>query len=106
VVLDGDAGGRLYERRDAALSERRKFMRLDPVREIRGVGDRWLAGEKIEGVEFALHARVRITEGRHAGKTGIVAFLMNLDDDPMYLVELTAGTGDVRVRETALKGIP
>ena len=71
--------------------------------EIRGVGDRWLSGEKVDGVEFPLHARVMITMGRHAGHTGTVVFLMNLDVDPLYLVELSAGTGDVRVRGAALR---
>jgi hypothetical protein len=32
-----------------------------------------------------------------------VAFLMNLDEDPLYLVELSAGTGDVRVRGAGLR---
>jgi len=71
--------------------------------DIRGVGDRWLSGEKIEGVELPLHARVMITLGRHAGTTGTVAFLMNLDADPLYLVELSEGTGDVRVRGGSLR---
>jgi hypothetical protein len=78
-------------------------LRPERALEIRGVGDRWLAGEPIEGVELPLHARVMITLGRHAGMTGTVAFLMNLDEDPLYLVELDAGTGDVRVRGAALR---
>ena len=68
-------------------------------------GDRWLAGEPIDGVSLELHARVRIVEGRHAGKTGSVAFLMNLEGDPLYLVELSAGTGDVRVPQSALERV-
>ena len=79
------------------------MMRPERALEIRGVGDRWLDGERIEGVEFSLHARVMITTGRYAGKTGTVAFLMNLDDDPLYLVELSDGTGDVRVRGAGLR---
>ena len=80
-------------------------MRPERALEIRGVGDRWLDGEKIDGVEFPLHARVMITLGRHAGKIGTVAFLMNLDADPLYLVELAAGTGDVRVRGAGLRRV-
>ena len=70
---------------------------------IRGQGDRWLDGEPIDGVSLELNARVRIVDGRDTGKTGSVAFLMNLDRDPLYLVELSAGTGDVRVRQSALE---
>jgi hypothetical protein len=66
------------------------------------MGDRWLAGEPIDGVELELNARVRITAGPHAGETGTIAFLMNLEGDPLYLVELSAGTGDLRVRQSAL----
>jgi hypothetical protein len=57
------------------------------------------------GVEFALHARVMITAGRYAGKSGRVAFLMNLDQDPLYLVELSDGTGDLRVRGAGLRAL-
>lgn len=78
-------------------------MSIERAFDIRGAGDRWLSGEKVEGVEFPLNARVMITMGRYAGKTGTVAFLMNLDPDPLYLVELSAGTGDVRVRGAALR---
>ena len=78
-------------------------MRSATVTNIRGMGDRWLSGEAIEGVEFGLHTRVRILAGRHAGKTGSVAFLMNLDTDPLYLVDLGAGTGDVRMRGSGLQ---
>ena len=73
--------------------------------EVRGQGDRWLAGEPVDGVALELHARVRITEGRYTGKTGSIAFLMNLEGDPLYLVELSAGTGDVRVPQSSLQRI-
>jgi hypothetical protein len=80
---------------------------MNPERalEIRGVGDRWLDGERIDGIEFPLNARVVITTGRYAGKAGTVAFLMNLDEDPLYLVELSDGTGDVRVRGAGLRRV-
>ena len=78
-------------------------MKPGTVTDIRGVGDRWLAGEAIDGVDFPLHARVMLTLGRHAGKTGTVAFLMNLDEDPLYLVELQDGSGDVRVRGAGMR---
>ena len=74
-----------------------------PVTQHRGEVDCWLAGEPVEGVTLELHARVRILEGRYAGQTGWVAFLMSLENDPLYLVELTAGTGDVRVPQSTLQ---
>ena len=80
-------------------------MKPEPVSDIRGLGDRWLDGEPIDGVDFPLHARVMLTLGRHAGKTGTVAFLMNLDEDPLYLVELKDGSGDLRVRGGGMRRI-
>jgi hypothetical protein len=70
---------------------------------IRGQGDRWLAGEPIQGVQFEHNAPVEIVGGPHAGQTGSVAFLMNLDADPLYLVELGTGAGDIRVRQSSLR---
>jgi hypothetical protein len=70
---------------------------------IRGQGDRWLAGEPIEGVELEQYAPVRITSGPYAGQTGFVALLLNLEDDPLYLVTLAFGAGDVRARQSALQ---
>jgi hypothetical protein len=70
---------------------------------IRGQGDRWLAGDRVDGVEFEHHARVEIIAGPHAGQRGAVAFLMNLERDPLYLVQLLPSGGDVRVRQSALR---
>ncbi len=70
---------------------------------IRGQGDRWLAGEPVAGVEFEHHARVEIVRGVRAGQQGTIAFLMNLDADPGYLVRLDSGAGEVRVRQSALR---
>lgn len=68
-----------------------------------GQGDRWLAGEPVDGVQFEHHATVEITRGSHAGERGLVAFLMNLDPDPLYLIALESGAGDVRVRQSSLR---
>ncbi len=70
---------------------------------LRGQGDRWLAGESIDGVRFKHNASVEISAGSHADKAGRVAFLMNLDADPLYLVELASGGGDVRVRQSGMR---
>ena len=72
--------------------------------ELRGSGDRWLAGESLDGVAFAHHARVRVTFGAHAGKSGIVALLLSLGDNPLYIVQLDGGP-DIRVRQSSLQNV-
>ena len=72
---------------------------------LRGPGDRWLAGEPVDGVEFEQYAPVQITSGSHAGQSGSVALLLNLQTDPLYLVTLPFGAGDVRVRQSALRRV-
>jgi len=71
------------------------------VRE-RGAGDRWLAGEQVDGVAFAHHARVLIARGTDAGRAGHVALLLALRPQPRYLVALDGG-GDVRVGQDDLE---
>ena len=67
----------------------------------RGLGDRWLAGETIEGVAFGHHARVQVVEGTRAGARGIVLLLMAVEPEPRYLVQLESGE-QVPFRESAL----
>lgn len=69
---------------------------------VRGAGDRWLAGERVDGVRFALHDRVEITSGARAGNAGAIILLLALAPEPRYLVSLDA-SGDVRVRQSALR---
>ena len=71
----------------------------------RGAGDRWLAGEAVDGVDFALHAPVEIGLGRHEGRRGRVALLLALGDDPVYLVALSGQGGEARVRQSALRAL-
>ena len=73
------------------------------VLETRGLGDRWLAGEPIDGVLFAHNAAVSITEGPYSGERGSVLLLMGIRPQPTYLVELGSGRGDVRVRQLELR---
>ena len=73
---------------------------------VRGVGDRWLAGERLSGVEYALHDRVVITAGAHEGATGAVALLAALHPEPAYVVTLAASTRPVRVRQSVLRAAP
>jgi hypothetical protein len=69
---------------------------------MRGIGDRWLAGESVEGVAFIQHERVVITSGGRAGDEGTVALLVSVAPEPTFLVALGAG-GDVRVRQSELR---
>lgn len=57
----------------------------------RGIGDRWLAGEPIDGVAFAQNDAVRVREGRHAGRTGRVLLLADAPPSTAYLVDLGDG---------------
>ena len=68
---------------------------------MRGVGDRWLAGEAVDGVTFGHGARVEVAGGAHDGRRGTIALLLSLGADPAYLVALDGG-GDARVRQSAL----
>ncbi len=68
----------------------------------RGAGDRWLAGDAVPGVSFALHDAVRVTGGEHDGARGTIALLIALSPEPSYLVAV-AGRGDLRVRQRQLR---
>lgn len=69
----------------------------------RGLGDRWLAGGRIEGVAFAQHERVEVVSGRFLGHRGRILLLVGLDPEPGYLVQLDGGVGDAKVRQGALR---
>jgi hypothetical protein len=68
---------------------------------MRGAGDRWLAGEQVEGVAFALNDAVEITNGANDGAHGTIVLLLGLAPEPSYLVALPGG--DVRVPQSALQ---
>jgi hypothetical protein len=55
-------------------------------------------------VSFAHHDAVEITAGQFAGARGIIALLVALTPDPVYLVGLGA-LGDVRVRQSSLRAV-
>jgi len=71
--------------------------------ETRGLGDRWLAGDAIEGVLFARHDAVSITDGPNSGESGSILLLMGIRPQPTYLVELGSGRGEVRARQSELR---
>ena len=70
--------------------------------ETRGLGDRWLAGEAIDGVLFARHDPVAIVDGPNSGESGSIVLLMGIRPQPTYLVELGSGRGSVRARQSEL----
>ena len=72
---------------------------------VRGTGDRWLTGEAVPGVAFALHARVQITEGRHAGAIGGVVLLTAVHPEPAYLVSLGSNGAPLQVRQSVLRPV-
>jgi len=62
-----------------------------------------MAGEEIPGIDFGPNAAIEITEGPHAGDGGTIIVLLAVRPEPLYLVELRSGKGDVRVRQSALR---
>ena len=70
--------------------------------ELRGVGDRWMAGEQVDGVAFGPRAPVEITGGTHTATRAVVLLLSDVREEPVYLVELAAG-GVARVRQSWLR---
>lgn len=74
-----------------------------PPKPSRGIGDRWLAGERVAGIQFALHDRVEVVLGRHTGQLGAIALLLEGPPDPLYVVTLGGGGRDIRVRQSALR---
>ena len=71
--------------------------------ETRGLGDRWLAGDAIDGVLFARNDAVAITDGPNTGETGSIVLLMGIRPQPTYLVELASGRGTARARQSELR---
>ena len=69
-----------------------------------GLGDRWLAGETLDGVTFALNDAVEVTAGRLRGALGTITLLMAVAPEPLYLVRLASGAGDARIRQSDLRG--
>ena len=69
-----------------------------------GAGDRWLAGEPVPGVEFALHEQVEIRVGPHDGSRGLIVLLIALVPEPSYLVRIDGR--EVRARQSQLRAVP
>jgi hypothetical protein len=69
---------------------------------LRGLGDRWLQGERIAGIAFGPADHVHVREGKHAGRGGRILLLMAGPPDPLYLLDLDDEAGPARVRQSAL----
>lgn len=69
---------------------------------LRGLGDRWLAGEPVPGVAFGPHDPVDVVDGRHAGEQGTIVLLVGMHPEPGYLVRFPSGR-DARVRQSSLR---
>ena len=70
---------------------------------VRGLGDRWLGGEAIDGVAFAQHEPVVVRAGRLAGRVGRVLLLASGPPDPHYLVAVDDEPRPLRLRESELE---
>jgi len=62
----------------------------------------FLAHRRIIGVAFEHDDYVHITAGEHKGKKGSLVSVEELGEDPVYLVELEAGS-DALVRQSAIE---
>jgi hypothetical protein len=69
---------------------------------VRGLGDRWVAGETLPGVAYAFGDPVEVVDGARAGARGTIALLLAVSPEPRYLVALGGG-GDARVRQSGLR---
>jgi len=70
---------------------------------VRGIGDRWLAGETIDGVTLHRHDPVEIVAGRHEGQFGRIELLMDVEPEARYLVKLDEAERLVPVNQSALR---
>lgn len=67
---------------------------------MQGIGDRWLLGERLEGIALMHNQTVRVLAGAHEGDAGTVVLLLRTSPEPVYLVALHSGAGTVRVRQS------
>lgn len=70
----------------------------------RGIGDRWLDGESLDGVTFASRERATLARGARAGEQVTVLLLVAAHPEPLYLVRADAGD-ELHVRQSALRAI-
>jgi MOSC domain-containing protein YiiM len=63
---------------------------------------RFLNHVPIKGVNFEHNDSVRILSGPHAGEVGSLVSVKSLEPEPLFVVELASGRGDVRAPQSAL----
>lgn len=67
------------------------------------VRDRWFQGDLISGISFSLNDTAVITGGPRAGEAVAVISLEALEPEPIYLVEVLSGQGDLLQPQSALR---
>ena len=64
---------------------------------------RWLMGDAIPGVTYAVNTSVRITKGDCAGQTGTLLALMEVEPEPLYwVVDIGPGGRDALIPQSLL----
>jgi hypothetical protein len=66
------------------------------------LGQAFLERTSIEGVRFFHDDYVRVIAGQHAGKTGNLVTVLNLDPEPRFVLELDSGL-DVEVVQSEIE---
>lgn len=65
--------------------------------------DDWFAGRTVPGGRFRHNESVRVIAGEHAGKFGALISVESLKPEPVYVVELSSGEGDVLLPDSRLE---
>ncbi len=66
------------------------------------IGQRFVNHEPIHGVTFEHNDYVLVTAGENSGRRGSLVTVVEMDPEPVYLVEIEWG-GDVRIPQSQLK---
>ena len=64
--------------------------------------DDWFAGQPVPGGRFRHNESVHVISGDHTGKSGALISVERLQPEPVYLVELASGEGDVLLPDSSL----
>jgi hypothetical protein len=70
----------------------------------RKIVDLWMRQEEVSGASFKLNDPVEVVEGDLAGERGSLISLIELEPEPVYLVETSDGL-DVKLKESHLQAI-
>jgi hypothetical protein len=64
--------------------------------------ERWMAGETLPGVDYALNDLVEVVDGAHAGERGTVITPVQFEPTLVFAVELSSGT-DIDIAQSSLR---